>query len=79
MTAVQRNHVKVIGRGDKTLMFAHGYGCDQSMWRAVTPAFEDKYKIVLFDYVGAGLSDCGRVSTVPATARCEDTPRMSWR
>ena len=57
MTAVQRNHVKIIGRGDKTLMFAHGYGCDQSMWRAVTPAFEDKYKIVLFDYVGAGLSD----------------------
>ena len=57
MTAVQRNHVKVIGRGDKTLMFAHGYGCDQSMWRAVTPAFEDKYTIVLFDYVGAGLSD----------------------
>ena len=57
MTAVQRNHVKVIGRGDKTLMFAHGYGCDQSMWRAVTPSFEDKYKIVLFDYVGAGLSD----------------------
>ena len=57
MTAVQRNHVKVIGRGDKALMFAHGYGCDQSMWRAVTPAFEDKYKIVLFDYVGAGLSD----------------------
>ena len=57
MTAVHRNHVKVLGRGDKTLMFAHGYGCDQSMWRAVTPAFEDKYKIVLFDYVGAGLSD----------------------
>ena len=57
MTAVQRNHVKVIGTSDRTLMFAHGYGCDQSMWRAVTPAFEDKYKIVLFDYVGAGLSD----------------------
>ena len=57
MTAVQRNHVKVIGGGEKTLMFAHGYGCDQSMWRAVTPSFEDKYRIVLFDYVGAGLSD----------------------
>ncbi len=38
-------------------MFAHGYGCDQNMWRAVTPAFKDSYRIVLFDYVGAGLSD----------------------
>jgi len=57
MIAAQRNNVKVFGSGNKTLMFAHGYGCDQSMWRAVTPAFEDEYKIVLFDYVGAGLSD----------------------
>ena len=39
------------------MMFAHGYGCDQNMWRLVTPAFEDDYKIVLFDYVGAGESD----------------------
>ncbi len=38
-------------------MFGHGYGCDQSMWHAVTPAFERDYKIVLFDYVGAGRSD----------------------
>jgi sigma-B regulation protein RsbQ len=38
-------------------MFAHGYGCDQNMWRAVVPFFEADYKIVLFDYVGAGQSD----------------------
>ncbi len=57
MDVVQRNNVKVVGHGLKTLMFAHGYGCDQNMWRAVTPAFEDRYRIVLFDYVGAGLSD----------------------
>jgi sigma-B regulation protein RsbQ len=38
-------------------MFAHGYGCDQSMWRQVVPAFSDQYKIVLFDYVGSGSSD----------------------
>jgi sigma-B regulation protein RsbQ len=38
-------------------MFAHGYGCDQNMWRAVVPFFEADYKIVLFDYVGAGRSD----------------------
>ena len=38
-------------------MFSHGFGCDQNMWRYVTPAFENKYKIVLFDHVGAGNSD----------------------
>jgi sigma-B regulation protein RsbQ len=39
------------------MIFAHGYGCDQNMWRLITPAFEDDYKIVLFDHVGAGNSD----------------------
>lgn len=39
------------------MMFAHGFGCDQNMWRFVTPAFENDYKIVLFDYVGSGKSD----------------------
>jgi len=38
-------------------MFAHGYGCDQAMWRHVTPAFEDEFRIVLFDHVGCGNSD----------------------
>lgn len=47
----------MIGSGDETLVFANGYGCDQNMWRHVTPAFEDRYRIVLFDYVGSGLSD----------------------
>jgi sigma-B regulation protein RsbQ len=39
------------------MMFAHGFGCDQNMWRFITPAFEQAYKIVLFDYVGSGKSD----------------------
>lgn len=39
------------------MLFAHGFGCDQNMWRHVTPAVEDDYRIVLFDYVGAGKSD----------------------
>jgi sigma-B regulation protein RsbQ len=38
-------------------MFAHGFGCDQSMWRYVAPAFEEDYRVVLFDYVGCGKSD----------------------
>jgi sigma-B regulation protein RsbQ len=54
---IQRNNVKIWGSGRQTMMFAHGFGCDQNMWRYVTPAFEDDYKIVVFDYVGAGKSD----------------------
>lgn len=40
-------------------MFAHGFGCDQKMWRFLTPAFEQDYRIVAFDYVGSGQSDLG--------------------
>jgi sigma-B regulation protein RsbQ len=54
-----RNNVKVFGSGSQPMMFAHGFGCDQNMWRMVTPAFEDDYRIVLFDYVGSGKSDLG--------------------
>jgi sigma-B regulation protein RsbQ len=39
------------------MLFAHGFGCDQNMWRFITPDFQDEYRIVLFDYVGAGGSD----------------------
>jgi sigma-B regulation protein RsbQ len=39
------------------MLFAHGFGCDQNMWRFVAPAFEERYRVVLFDHVGAGGSD----------------------
>lgn len=51
-----RNNVKVFGQG-QPMLFAHGFGCDQNMWRFVTPAFEEQYQIILFDFVGAGNSD----------------------
>lgn len=54
MNVLRRNHVNVSGLGTVPLVFAHGFGCDQVMWRLVTPAFEQQYKTVLFDYVGAG-------------------------
>jgi sigma-B regulation protein RsbQ len=57
MTVVHRNNVRVSGRGAKTMLFAHGFGCDQNMWRFMAPAFEDEYRVVLFDHVGAGRSD----------------------
>lgn len=52
-----RNNLKVSGSGTKPLLFAHGFGCGQNMWRFVTPSFQEDYKIILFDYVGAGKSD----------------------
>ena len=53
-----RNNVTVSGNpAGRPMMFAHGFGCDQNMWRFVAPAFEDRYRTVLFDYVGAGASD----------------------
>lgn len=52
-----RNNVKVIGNGPKTLVLAHGFGCDQNMWRFITPVLQQQFKIVLFDYVGSGSSD----------------------
>jgi len=57
MTVLQRHNVKVSGRGERTMIFAHGFGCDQNMWRFVAPAFEDRFRVVLFDHVGAGGSD----------------------
>ena len=58
MGALQRNNVVVQGRPDgRPMVFAHGFGCDQNMWRLVWPAFADDHRIVLFDHVGAGGSD----------------------
>ncbi|MBA3530648.1 MAG: alpha/beta hydrolase [Ardenticatenales bacterium] len=58
-----RNNVKVIGQGVQPMMFAHGFGCDQNMWRFVTPAFEEDYQLILFDYVGSGNSDLRAYNT----------------
>jgi sigma-B regulation protein RsbQ len=56
MSVVQRNNVRVSGRG-RPMVFAHGFGCDQNMWRYMVPAFASDHQIVLFDHVGAGRSD----------------------
>ena len=57
MDVLKRNHVNVFGNGSQPLLFAHGFGCDQLMWRFITPAFEEDYKIVLFDHIGFGQAD----------------------
>src|SRR3569833_3348892 len=61
MDALRRNNVKVIGSGEQVIMFAHGYGCDQNMWRQVVPSFSDKYTTILFDYVGSGSSEASAI------------------
>lgn len=58
MSAVDRHHVRLAGNElGQPIVFAHGFGCDQRMWRKVAPAFEDEYRVVLFDHVGSGRSD----------------------
>lgn len=52
-----RNNVTVTGDGARPMLFAHGFGCDQNMWRYVAPAFEETHRVIRFDYVGAGRSD----------------------
>src|SRR5688500_17035310 len=63
MDVVKRNNVKVSGRKDgPPILFAHGFGCDQNMWRYVAPAFEATHRVVLFDHVGAGGADASAYS-----------------
>ena len=58
MDVARRNNVTVTGNpGGRTVVLAHGFGCDQNMWRLTVPALVDHYRVVLFDYVGAGRSD----------------------
>jgi sigma-B regulation protein RsbQ len=57
MSVVRRNNVTVLGIGTQPMIFAHGYGCDQTMWRFIAPEFSDTYRVVLFDHVGCGRSD----------------------
>jgi sigma-B regulation protein RsbQ len=57
MNVVERNNVRVSGTAGQAMVFAHGFGCDQNMWRFVAPAFESSHRVVLFDHVGAGGSD----------------------
>jgi sigma-B regulation protein RsbQ len=54
---IRRLNATVAGSGQRSMMFAHGYGCDQNMWRYVAPAFERDFRTIVFDYVGAGGSD----------------------
>jgi sigma-B regulation protein RsbQ len=57
MDIQKRNNVRVSGDGPVTLVFAHGFGCDQNMWRLMAPAFAQRFRVLTFDLVGSGSSD----------------------
>lgn len=57
MSVQIRNNVHVQGEGPSTIVFAHGFGCDQNMWRLFAPSFAGRYQTILFALVGGGDSD----------------------
>ncbi|GAA1440011.1 alpha/beta hydrolase [Nocardiopsis tropica] len=58
MDVLRRNNVTITGTDEgPTVVLAHGFGCDQNLWRLVAPALAERYRVVLFDYVGSGRSD----------------------
>ncbi len=57
MSVLLRNNVRIVGDGSATMVFAHGFGCDQTMWRFLAPAFGERFRTVSFDLVGSGGSD----------------------
>jgi len=57
MTIQQRHNVSVAGNGPATMVFAHGFGCDQSMWRLLAPGYGERFRTVTYDLVGSGASD----------------------
>ncbi|MRX06356.1 alpha/beta fold hydrolase [Pseudoduganella sp. FT25W] len=59
MSVQFRNNVHCHGDGPATIMFVHGYGCDQQMWRFIYPSFLGRYRVVLMDLTGSGGSDLG--------------------
>lgn len=57
MSVKSRNNVHIMGSGPCTIVFVHGLGCDQSMWRYLAPTFADRFRVVTLDLVGSGRSD----------------------
>lgn len=57
MSVLDLHNVRVSGSGEHTIVFAHGFGCDQNMWRFVAPHFEAGFRVVTFDYIGVGGTD----------------------
>jgi sigma-B regulation protein RsbQ len=59
---IRRFNINETGTGTTPMLFAHGFGCDQRMWRLVAPSFTATHRVVLFDHIGAGKSDASAYS-----------------
>ena len=57
MSLRERHHVTIAGDGPASMVFAHGFGCDQNMWRLMAPSYEERYRTIRYDLVGSGRSD----------------------
>lgn len=57
VNVIKRNNVRIIGEGDQSIILAHGFGCSQNVWRHLVAVYKTKFKLILFDFVGAGQSD----------------------
>ncbi|QNF33130.1 alpha/beta hydrolase [Adhaeribacter swui] len=71
---IKRNNVRVVGTGEQAMLLAHGFGCSQNVWRHFVAAYQTKFKLILFDFVGAGQSDLSaydskRYSTISGYAQ----------
>ncbi len=84
MDVQRRNNITVTGPADApAVVLAHGFGCDQNMWRLIVPALAARHRVVLFDYVGSGGSDLSawseeRYSSLDATPRTWPTSARRW-
>lgn len=63
MSVQSRNHVQTSGNGAATMVFIHGFGCDQTMWRFLAPAYQDRFRIITYDLTGSGQSDLAAYDT----------------
>jgi sigma-B regulation protein RsbQ len=80
MNVRSRNRVRISGRpGAPVVVLAHGFGCDQNMWRLVVPALERDFTVVLFDHVGSGRSDLSAWSKERYSSLERAEPKRSGR
>src|SRR5690242_10273347 len=57
MSVQVRNSVHVSGNGGATMVFSHGFGCDQTMWRFMAPGYSERFRVITYDLTGSGRSD----------------------
>ncbi|MFW6358204.1 MAG: alpha/beta fold hydrolase [Chroococcales cyanobacterium] len=62
VSILERNNVHIVGNGEQPIIFAHGFGTDQTAWRHQIPVFSSNYRLILFDHIGAGKADLSAYS-----------------